>query len=57
MFTVNGLRAPDAGENLLPVLKMLNLVTGMEMDLEKFLQIGHGFLELEQQIREKKNKK
>ena len=57
MFTVNGLRAPDAGENLLPVLKMLTLVTGMEMDLEKFLQIGHRFLELEQQIREKKNKK
>ena len=53
MFTVNGLRASDEGETILPVLKMLTLVTGMEMDLEKFLQIGHHFSELEQQIRGK----
>ena len=53
MFTVNGLHAPDEGETMLPVLKMVTLVTGMEMDLEKFLRIGHRFSELEQQIREK----
>ena len=57
MFTVNGLRAPDKGETILPVLKMVALVTGMEMDLEKFLQIGHRFSELEQQIREKAKSK
>ena len=54
IFTVNGLRAPDEGEPILPVLKMLNLVTGMEMDLEKFLRIGHAFSELVQQIPGKK---
>ena len=53
MFTVNGLRASDVGETILPVLKMLTLVTGMDMDLEKFLQVGYRFSELEQQIREK----
>lgn len=53
MFTVNGMHASDEGETVLPVLKMLTLVTGMEMDLEKFLQAGHRFSELEQQILDK----
>ena len=53
MFTVNGLRASPEGDPALPVLKMLALVTGREMDLEEFLQSGLRFLELEQQIREK----
>lgn len=51
MFTVNGLRP---GEPALPVLTMLSLVTGKERDLDTFLQVGHRFSELEQQIRDKK---
>lgn len=53
MFTVNGLRALCEEETILPVLKMLSVVTGMEMSLERFLQIGGRFSELEQEIRDK----
>lgn len=52
VFTVNGLCAPTKEEPLLPVLKMLALVTGMEIDQDGFLQAGRRFAELEQQIRE-----
>lgn len=48
MFTVNGLRRDEPA---IPVLKMLEYVTGMEMPLDTFLQIGMRFLELEQQLR------
>ncbi len=37
----------------LPTLNMLKLVTGMELDLKAFLQIGSRFETLESQIREK----
>ena len=50
IFTVKGLRREDGAAPVPPVLKMLTLVTGMEMDLNKFLQIGMRFLELEQQL-------
>ena len=53
IFTVNGLRASAGAETILPVLKMLALVTGRKMDLEKFLQAGHRFAQLEQQIQKK----
>lgn len=50
MFTVNGLPDQTGGEKTLPVLRMLKLVTGMELDLDTFLQQGHRFGELEQQL-------
>lgn len=53
MFTVNGLHPSGQGETTLPVLEMLTLVTGIEMNLEKFLRVGQRFSELEQQILEK----
>ena len=56
MFTVNGMQVSDEGATIVPGLKMLSLVTGMDMDLEKFLQIGHRFSELEQQILDKVKK-
>lgn len=40
MFTVRALQGADRMETALPVLKMLKLVTGMDMDFQKFLQIG-----------------
>lgn len=52
VLTVNGLR-PSAGEDPLPVPKMLALATGMEMDLERFLRIGKRFAQLEQQMHQK----
>lgn len=55
VLTVNGL-CPSAGEDPLPVMKMLALATGMEMDLEKFLQIGNRFTQLEQQLHKKMKK-
>ena len=50
MFTVNGLQEQTEGERTLPVLKMLTMVTGMEMDWERFLQTGYRFADLEQQL-------
>lgn len=46
MFTVNALEADAA----LPVIHMLSLVTGMEMDLEKLLEIGGRSQELQRQL-------
>ena len=57
MFTVNGLPEQIAGEKTLPVLKMLTMVTGMELDLERFLQTGYRFADLEQQLKRICNKK
>jgi aldehyde:ferredoxin oxidoreductase len=57
MFTVNGLPEQAEGEKTLPVLKMLTMVTGMELDLERLLQIGYRFADLEQQLKQICNKK
>lgn len=50
MFTVNGLQTQTGGEKNLPVLNMLTMATGMRMDLERFLQTGARFADLEQQL-------
>lgn len=57
IFTLKGLRGAEGEATLLPVLKMLKLVTGMEVNLDRFLQIGMRFLELEQQLKQICNKK
>lgn len=49
MFTVNGL----AGDTAVYVVQMLQLVTGMEMDLERLLEIGGRSQELERQLRDR----
>jgi aldehyde:ferredoxin oxidoreductase len=57
MFTVKGLPEQSAAEKNLPVLTMLSLVTGMEMDWERFLQAGYRFHDLQQQLNQICSKK
>lgn len=53
IFTVKALRGAKGREPVPAVLEMLKLVTGMEMDLDSFLQIGARFWELEQKLNQK----
>lgn len=53
MFTVNGILRRDGEKSELPVAQMLTLVTGREMNLECFLELGRRSLALEQQLNRK----
>ena len=50
IFTLNALESQEGEAAELPAIKMLELVTGMELNLDQFLQFGMRALELEQQL-------